>query len=108
MKISLVGIHQKEESLTQARIEMKTLVVRLALKSYQGSLCDLRSSRCKAKGGPHGQAVSTKRSAGMDPGRAFVKTEKILAKHFGKRKRSYFCDYKNYTSARLEREDWVH
>ena len=57
IKISLLGIDQKERKFTFARIEKKTLVMRLALQFYHGSLFDLRSSRYIAEKVPDDQAV---------------------------------------------------
>ena len=58
-----MGIHGKEGSLTFARIERKTRVLRPALQSKQSSLCGLRRSRDRRRGGPNGQIVSVKRAA---------------------------------------------
>ena len=63
LEVSLVGIHREEASLTFARIERKTPVLRSALHPNQSSWCGLHRSGDRGGGGPNGQVVSVKRAA---------------------------------------------
>ena len=58
-----MGTHREEGSLTFARIERMTPVLRPLLQLNQSCLCGLHLSRDQGKRGPNGQIVSIKRAA---------------------------------------------
>ena len=58
-----MGIQREERSLTFARIERKTPMLRPELQSNQSFLCSLHHSRDRGGGGPNAQIVSIIKAA---------------------------------------------
>ena len=97
-----MGIHQEKGSLTFARIERKTPVLRLALQLKQSSLCGLHRSGDQRGGGPNGQIISVKRAANgrrqrsqkiINEERKVQGQERILAEPLDRLEKNNFCDF---------------
>ena len=109
-----MGIHREEGSLTFARIERKTPVLRPALQSKQSSLCGLHRSGDRGGRESNGQIVSIKTAADVRRQRSRniinEKREKYRAKNGSLRntstdsKGTTFVILKNYTSAPIRKK----
>ena len=63
LEASLVVIHREEKSLTFARIERKTPILRPAIQLNQSFLWNFHCTWDRGAGGPNGQVISIKKPA---------------------------------------------